>query len=715
MLDAVANPSPAQQPPSPLAGGQADLPQDMFGDVLKHMQNGVAYCRMLFEASVPRDFVYVYTNPAFHTLTGLGPVLGKPVSEVIPGIQAADPHLFEIYGRVAAGGAAEKLETYVAALQQWFAIEVFCPRPEHFIAVFDVISERKKTQEALQASERRYRSAFETSLDSINITRLSDGQYVDVNDAFLQLMGYRRDEVVGRTSIELNIWADPADRSFLIDILQRDTRCQNQEFRFCKKSGEIVWGLMSASIMELDGERCLLSVTRNISDLKAAEDEIRNLAFYDPLTRLPNRRLLRDRLEQALTSSVRHQRHGALLLLDLDDFKTLNDTLGHDVGDQFLIEVARRLSACVREGDTVARQGGDEFVVILEDLSADAFAAAQAESVATKILRTIGQPYQLDLSTAGVAVKRNHHCTVSIGITLFRDHDTSVEELMKRADTAMYRAKAAGHNTLRFFDPAMQAAVSARAALDHDLREAVQAEQFLLYYQPQIGEDGRMTGAEALVRWRHPQRGLIPPSDFIALTEDNGLILPLGHWVLERACAQLVAWAQRPATAHLTLAVNVSARQFRQPNFVATVLAILIQSGADPRKLKLELTESVLLDNVEDIIDKMNLLQAKGISFSLDDFGTGYSSLAYLKRLPLDQLKIDRSFVRDVLSDPNDAAIAKTIVALGQSLGLGVIAEGVETEAQRDFLASHGCLAYQGYLFSPPVPLHEFEGLVLQA
>lgn len=323
MLESAADTSTVQPLPSAPTGGGAALPVDMFSHVLEHMLNGVAYCRMLFEAGVARDFIYVYTNPAFHAQTGLGPVQGKHVSEVIPGIQASDPQLFEIYGRVAAGGAPEKLETYVEALQQWFSIEVSCPKPEHFVAVFDVISERKKTQEALQASERRYRSAFQTSLDTINITRLHDGQYIDVNGAFLELMGYRRDEVIGRTSIELNIWADPADREFLREALQREGHCQNQEFRFCKKNGDIVWGLMSASIMELDGELCLLSVTRNISDLKAAENEIRNLAFYDPLTRLPNRRLFFDRLEQALTSSTRRHRHGALLLLDIDDFKTL--------------------------------------------------------------------------------------------------------------------------------------------------------------------------------------------------------------------------------------------------------------------------------------------------------------------------------------------------------------------------------------------------------
>jgi EAL domain-containing protein (putative c-di-GMP-specific phosphodiesterase class I) len=339
---------------------------------------------------------------------------------------------------------------------------------------------------------------------------------------------------------------------------------------------------------------------------------------------------------------------------------------------------------------------------MLEDLSENPQEAATlTENVGEKILAALNQPYML--------AEREYLGSSSIGITLFSDHQESVEELLKQADLAMYQAKAAGRNALRFFDPAMQAAVTARAALEADLRQGVQKDQFLLYYQPQVDGDGHLTGAEALVRWQHPQRGLVSPAEFIPAAEESGLILPLGHWVLETACTQLVAWAAQTEKAHLTLAVNVSARQFRHPDFVDQVLAVLDRTGADPQKLKLELTESLLLDDVEDIIAKMTALKSRGVGFSLDDFGTGYSSLSYLKRLPLDQLKIDRSFVRDVLTDSNDAAIARTIVALGQSLGLAVIAEGVETEAQREFLASHGCLAYQGYLFGRPLPLRDFE------
>ncbi len=443
---------------------------------------------------------------------------------------------------------------------------------------------------------------------------------------------------------------------------------------------------------------CFIDITLR----KAAEEQINSLAFYDPLTLLPNRRLMGDRLKQALASSARSEKYGALLFIDLDNFKVTNDTLGHTVGDLMLQEVGQRLVTCVREGDTVARLGGDEFVLMLEGLSGNRReSAAQAKSVGEKVLATISQPYLL----AG------HHCrsTPSIGVTLFTDHMETSDELLKRADLAMYEAKKAGRNTLRFFDPEMQAAVATRAALEADLRNAVLCDQFKLFYQAQVDGEGILTGVEALVRWIHPERGLVPPRDFIGLAEETGLILPLGHWVLQAACAQLTNWSLRPEMSQLAISVNVSAHQFRQKEFVEQVLAVIARTGANPRRLKIELTESLLVDDVEAVIAKMTELKANGVGFSLDDFGTGYSSLSYLKRLPLDQLKIDQSFVRDILVDPNDAAIAKMVIVLAESLGLTVIAEGVETQAQRDFLAGQGCHAYQGYLFSRPIPIEEFE------
>jgi diguanylate cyclase (GGDEF)-like protein/PAS domain S-box-containing protein len=562
------------------------------------------------------------------------------------------------------------------------------------------------TMDALRASEARYRTAFETSQDSININRLSDGTYLEVNKAFLDVIGYERQEVVGRTSLELNIWADPRDRMNVVEMLRQDSHCRDYEAQFRKKSGEVFWGLMSASLIELDGIPCMLTMTRDISNAKIAEDKIRNLAFYDPLTGLPNRRLLVERLQQALAASPRSSHKKVLLFVDLDNFKNLNDTLGHQAGDLLLQEVARRLTSCVRDSDTVARLGGDEFVVLLEGLGETSRdAASQAKAVAEKILAAIRQPYQLD--------GRECFSTSSIGITVFGGHRESLSEVMQQADIAMYQAKAAGRNALRFFAPALQAAVNARAAMEDDLRLALKAGQFLLHYQPQV-ESTRLIGAEALVRWQHPARGLLLPGEFIALAEDTGLILPLGNWVLETACRQIAAWGERKESAHIKVAVNISARQFRQPDFIEQVLAILESTGANPQNLQLELTESMLVENVEEVIAIMANLKSHGVRFSLDDFGTGYSSLSYLKHLPLDQLKIDRSFVRDMLTDASSGAIAQTLISLGRAMGLSVIAEGVETEAQRSFLAGLGCQTYQGYLFSKPLPLAEFQAKWLE-
>ena len=443
----------------------------------------------------------------------------------------------------------------------------------------------------------------------------------------------------------------------------------------------------------------------DITERKAAESEIEYLAFYDQLTRLPNRRLLLDRLQQALAASARSGAEGALLFIDLDNFKDLNDTLGHDKGDLLLKLVAERLNACVREGDTVARLGGDEFVMMIEGLSnIPEEAAAQSKLIGEKILKALNQPYPL--------ANREHHSTPSIGVTLFSDQSNNIDELLKRADLAMYKAKQAGRNTLCFFDPGMQAAVAARTAMESDMRVGLRDGHFLLHYQPQVDQRGVMTGVEALLRWQHPVRGLVSPVEFIPVAELSGLILPLGEWVLETACRQLVAWRNREETADLSMAINVSARQFHHPDFVAQILAVLGRTGANPLRLKLELTESLLLTDVDDVIARMTALKKCGVGFSLDDFGTGYSSLAYLKRLPLDQLKIDQSFVSEVVANSNDAAITSAIVALAHQLGLSVIAEGVENEAQRDFLIRHGCRAYQGYLFGRPVPIEELERML---
>ena len=421
--------------------------------------------------------------------------------------------------------------------------------------------------------------------------------------------------------------------------------------------------------------------------------------WHDPLTVLANRR--------ALTDAMRERgRSLALLFIDLDNFKAYNDTLGHDMGDQLLRQVAQRLRQMMREADCVARLGGDEFVVLLEELGADPRRAAiEAETLGQQILAALGQPYQL--------LGREHRSTPSIGIALFDERIEGVDGLLKHADLAMYQAKAAGRNTLCFFDTSMQAAVDQRVAMESDLRDGLQRNEMVLHYQPQVDEHGSIIGAEALVRWQHPRLGMVPPGEFIPLAEATRLILPLGNWVLRTACRQLASWAARPEMASLSLAVNVSAPQFHEPDFVDQVLAALAETGANPVRLKLELTESLLAENIDDIIGKMSELKRHGVGFSLDDFGTGYSSLSYLKRLPLDQLKIDQSFVRDVLTDANDATIARIIITLADNLGLMVIAEGVESEGQRQFLTANGCLAYQGYLFSRPVPITAFEHALL--
>ena len=576
------------------------------------------------------------------------------------------------------------------------------------------ITELKRAEAAVKAGEERWRFAVEGSGDGVWDWNLQTGA-ASFSKRWKEMLGFSEDEIAS-DSAEWSDRVHPDDLPGVMATIQAHldgtTPSAVVEFRMRNKAGQWQWILGRGMVVgrDADGKPLrLVGTNSDISERKASADQIEHLAFYDPLTDLPNRRLLMDRLEQTLASSARHGRYGALMLLDMDDFKTLNDTLGHDVGDQFLLEVANRLLATVREGDTVARHGGDEFVLIVKDLSEDGTAAMQAESVAVKILRSVSQSYLLNLpDQLGSRNTRSYHCTSSIGITLFCDNSLSADELLKRADTAMYQAKAAGRNTLRFFDVGMQAIVTARAVLDNDLRAAVRQDQFCLYYQPQVDKGGNRTGAEALLRWRHPTRGMVSPVEFIAQAEASGLILPIGHWVLETACAQLAAWAGQPEKSHLTMAVNVSARQFHHVDFVEQVLAIVDSTGIDPTKLKLELTESLLLEDVDEIVFKMDQLKTEGIGFSLDDFGTGYSSLTYLKRLPLDQLKIDRSFVKDALTDSNDATIARTIVALAQSLGLNVIAEGVETEEQRAFLVSIGCLAYQGYLFGRPMPIEDF-------
>ncbi|APW40682.1 hypothetical protein RD110_13365 [Rhodoferax koreense] len=534
----------------------------------------------------------------------------------------------------------------------------------------------------------------------------TDKLIVRVNPSFTAITGYSAQDAIGRSLNFLNSGRHESAFYEKMWATVTATGAWRGEVWNRRKNGEIYPDMRTVTAVRAEDGAIThyVNTFADFSERKATEDEIRNLAFYDALTQLPNRRLLLDRLRQSLLASARNHHCGALQFIDLDNFKTLNDTLGHDMGDLLLQQVAERLSLSVREADTVARLGGDEFVVMIEGLDPlREAAAAQARLLGDKILAALNLPYAL----AG----REYHITPSIGVAIYSGSHETTDEVLKHADLAMYQAKAAGRNALRFFNPGMQAAVNARVSLESDIRRGLVEQQFTLHYQPQIDGSGRTVGAEALLRWQHPERGAISPAEFIPVAEETGLILPLGEWVLKTACAQLKAWSAYAATRALTLSVNVSARQFRQQDFAEHVLALVRSMEADTGacRLKIELTESLLLNDVEDTIAKMNLLKAHGVGFSLDDFGTGYSSLSYLKRLPLDQLKIDQSFVRDLLTDANDAAIARTVIALGHSLGLAVIAEGVETEAQRAFLSTQGCDGYQGYLFSRPLPAAAFD------
>jgi len=661
---------------------------------------------LMFEVGLD-GWVYDYRLPkADQPAVALGEFLEKHLSDILPkdasltcmaAIQDASNN-----GRSV--GAVYSL--HLPQGERWFELSVSKfekgnRKDPCFILLARDITARQQGEEDTRIAA----TAFESQQGMI----ITNAQQVilRVNQAFTEITGYTAQETLGQTlRLPRSSRHDAAFYAAIWNSISGSGSWHGEIWNR-RKNGEIYPQLLTVSAVKDAAGRVThyVGAFSDITERKTAQVQIQSLAFSDPLTGLPNRRLLMDRLQQAQATSAGRQRNGALLLVDLDDFKTLNDTRGHYEGDLLLQQVAQRLTACIREGGTVARVGGDEFVVLLEDLSQNLQeAATEAKTVAEEVLAILCQNYQL--------ASYEHHGSASIGIALLGKPQEAITEPLKRAELAMYQAKAAGRNTLRFFDPQMQAIVTSRAVLAVALREALESNQFVLHYQAQISGQRRITGVEALVRWQDPKRGRVSPADFIPLAEETGLILPLGQWVLETACAQLVLWAARPDMAHLTIAVNVSARQFHQSDFVDQVLATLERTGANPHRLKLELTESLLVTNIEGVIAKISALKGKGVAFSLDDFGTGYSSLSYLKRLPLDQLKIDQSFVRDILLDANDAAIAKMVVVLAQSMGLEVIAEGVETQAQCDFLADLGCYHYQGYLFSRPLPLPEFEAFV---
>lgn len=617
------------------------------------------------------------------------------------------PAYIELHKRVLAGetmqmeyetvglkGGRRWLETHAVPMQEAGGSTVH-------LAVTRDISERKEAERQL-----RLAAAVFESQEGMEVTDAKK-LILRVNKAFSDITGYSAEEVIGKNPRLLH--SDRHDRDFYNALWQSiaTTGAWEGEIWNRRKNGEVYPDYVTiTAVKDQNGVVThYVGTHMDITQRKAAADEIERLAFYDPLTKLPNRRLLYDRLKAALATSRRNRRNGALLFIDLDNFKTLNDTLGHDMGDLLLQQVAERLSTCVRACDTVARLGGDEFVVMLQELSEQASEATQqAENVGSKLLATLNHPYRL----AG----HNHISTPSIGATLFSGHEQPPDELLKHADIAMYQAKTSGRNTLRFFDPTMQGVVSARFALEDELREALDKRQFQLYYQLQVDNTQQPLGAEALIRWLHPERGLLFPGEFIPLAEETGLILAIGQWVLETACAQLKVWQQKPLAGQLTLAINVSAKQFFHTGFAPQIRAAIRNYAIDPKLLMLELTESVLMKNINEAIGIINALGETGVQFSLDDFGTGYSLLQHIKKLPLNQLKIDQSFMRNIAVDNSDQAIVRTIIAMAQSLNLHVIAEGVESEAQRQFLLNNGCTNYQGYLFGKPAPIAQFEALL---
>ena len=559
------------------------------------------------------------------------------------------------------------------------------------------------TDKLLAEEEQRISAIAFNSQEGMMVTS-PEGIIIRINSAFSQLTGYSEAEAIGKTPALLHsgiqgarfyqaMWAELKQKGYW----------QGEIWNKRKAGGTYAEWLTITAVRAPGGSVShYVGTFSEITEHKEAEAKIHRLAYYDPLTNLPNRTLLLDRLAQSLANSNRSGHYGALIFIDLDNFKTLNDTMGHDAGDLLLIEVAKRLVSATRDADTVARQGGDEFVLILDDLGVtDTGAAMQARAIASSILQEIARPFWYG--------GHEFFFTASIGICLFHNHDEAVESLFKHADIAMYQVKSGGRNALRFFDPAMQRALDNYSALQSDLRAAAEKGQLLLYYQAQFNADQHILGAEALLRWQHPTRGLLYPIDFIPLAEETGLIVPVGRWALTTACRQLKAWAAFPVLRELTLAVNVSVLQFRQENFESEFAQILAETGANPALLKIELTESVMLDTVCDTVERMHRLKKLGVQFSLDDFGTGYSSLMYLKRLPLDQLKIDKSFVQDLTLNANDTAIVSTIISMGTTLGLSIIAEGVETSGQRQCLLDCGCHQFQGFLLSRPLPVAEFE------
>jgi diguanylate cyclase (GGDEF)-like protein/PAS domain S-box-containing protein len=646
----------------------------------------------------------VYLNDAACGEFGVerGAALRTSIVDAIPDFLS--PAMFSGLQTASVRASASLFEAPDLRQERWYEMRCF-PRPHGMSIYFRNITESISSRRKLNAAQKRLSEQAELldkAQDAIIVADMDD-RIVYWNKGAERLYGWNAHDATGRIAAEVFATAS-TDVTASAEFMLAHVEWSGELSHFHRDGTRLSVESRRTLVRAEDGApRAVLAINTDITNRKAAEARVEHLAFYDVLTDLPNRLLLRERLARSLTAARGQGHVGALLSIDLDDFKTINDTLGHAIGDLLLTQVGRRLTACARGDATVARIGGDEFVVLLECSSSDA-ATRSAQTLAGAMLEALCAPFQL----------ANYECTstAAIGITFFPESTDSVDTVLKRAEFAMSCAKAQGRNAMCLFDTAMQTVVALRATLVADLRRALQNREFELQYQPQVDRTGRVTGAEALLRWHHPERGTVPPNEFISLAEEAGLIVELGKWVLEEACRQIAAWSSNADMEPLTVAVNVSVRQFVDANFVNLVLDVLRGCRADPNRLKLEITESSVMEKVEDTIAKMTALKVHSVGFSIDDFGTGYSSLSHLRRLPLDQLKIDRSFVNDVLTDETDASIARAIITLGQNLNLAVIAEGVETQAQLEFLEEAGCHAYQGFLFSPALSACDFQTFV---
>jgi len=669
------------------------------GTIVENMLNGMAYCKMLFEDGQPSDFIYLYTNPAFESLTGLSGMIGKRVTDAIPGIRETDPLSLEVYGRVARGGKPEKFETHVEALGTWFSVTVYSPKPEHFVAIFDVITEHKQVERDLLLANERLSLAQRTAAAGVWDWDIGKGTLI-WSDEFFRLLGLDPTTAVA----SFDTWrrtVHPDDLQRAEEVIMASIRNHAplfNEYRIVLPTGAVRWiNAVGDTTYGADGNaQRMIGICIDATERKQAEAQIQFLAHHDHLTRLPNRFVAMERLKMTMAYADRAKENVALLFLDLDHFKAINDSLGHNMGDLLLVEVARRLQTCLRESDTVSRQGGDEFLVILTNIH-DLTAVTDS---AARIVNALAAPYEIDGHALAV--------TVSVGIAIYPNDAKDTQTLMQRADTAMYHAKATGGNEFTFFSEQMNVAVAETQAIRSELRQALAGGEFALHYQPQIDlASGRILGAEALLRWHSPRRGLMLPDEFISIAEDCGLIVPIGDWVLQEACRQAVHW-QQAGLPELTVAVNLSAMQFRRGNLQQSVVQALSASGLAPDLLELELTESILITEAEFARETLRNLRSLGIRFAIDDFGTGYSSLAYLKRFPIDKLKIAQTFVQGMDSNPEDAAIVHAVIQMARALRLKTIAEGAETAKTIEHLRLHHCDEVQGDYYSQPLTEEEF-------